>query len=77
VVVGDDEHALPDPCPADRRRERLRARERVSPLAFDREVGELVAEERCARNVRLEVQLLPRLPAVELVGAVDEPVLDQ
>jgi hypothetical protein len=46
-------------------------------LPFDREVGELLPEERRARDMRLQVQLPARLPAVELVGAVDEAVLDQ
>jgi hypothetical protein len=49
----------------------------VPSLPFDREVGELLAEECGARDMRLEVQLPTRLPAVELVGAVDEAVLDQ
>jgi len=46
-------------------------------LPFDREVRELDAEERGPGNVRLEVQVPSGLPAVELVGAVDEPVVDQ
>jgi hypothetical protein len=49
----------------------------MAALSLDREVGELDAEERRAWNVRLEVELTPDLPAVELVGAVDEAVLDQ
>ena len=52
-------------------------RQRMPALPFDREVGELRPEERGARNMRLEVQLPARLPAVELVGTVDEAVLDQ
>jgi len=49
----------------------------MAPLPFDRHVGELLAEERRAGNVCLEVELAPGFPAVELVGAVDEAVLDQ
>jgi hypothetical protein len=49
----------------------------VASLPLDREVGELDAEEGSSGNVRLEIQLSTRLPAVELVGAVDEAILDQ
>jgi len=77
VVVGDDEHAVGDSRPPGRGREVLPARQRMPSLPFDREVGELRAEESGARDMRLEVQLPARLPAVELVGAVDEAVLDQ
>jgi len=49
----------------------------MTPLPLDREVGELDTEERRRRDVRLEVQLPARLPAVELIGAVDEAVFDQ
>jgi hypothetical protein len=46
-------------------------------LPLDREVGQLDAEEGGAGDVRLEVQLPAGLPAVELVSAVDEAVVDQ
>jgi hypothetical protein len=49
----------------------------VAALALDREVGELDAEERGAGNVGFQVQVAPGLPPVELVRAVDEPVVDQ
>ena len=74
VVVGDHEHALADSRPARRGREVLIPRKRVTPLPFDRQIRKLRAEERGARDVRLEVELPTRLPAIELVGAVDEPV---
>jgi len=45
-------------------------------LPFDREVGELDPEERRARDVRLEVQVAPRLPVGQRVGAVDERVVE-
>jgi hypothetical protein len=77
VVVRDDEHSITDPRTACGGREVLLARQRVAPLPLDREVRELDAEKRRAWNVRLEVELAPGLPAVELVGAVDEAVLDQ
>jgi hypothetical protein len=77
VVVGDDEHAVADPGTTRRGGEVVLARQGMPPLPFDREVGELDAEERRAGNVCLEVALVPCLPAIELVGAVDEAVLDQ
>jgi hypothetical protein len=77
VVVGDDEDPLADPGTPGGGREVLVARQRMSALPLDREVGELDAEKRRARDVRVEVQLPTRLPAIELVGAVDEAVLDQ
>jgi hypothetical protein len=50
----------------------------VTPLPLDREVRELVdPEERCARDMPLEVALPTGLDAREVVAAVDEPVLDQ
>jgi hypothetical protein len=77
VIVGHDEHAVADPRTSCGGREILLARQRVAPLPFDREGRELDAEKRRAWNMRLEVELAPGLPAVELVGAVDEAVLDQ
>ena len=77
VVVGDDEHAVADPSARGRGGKVLPARQRMPSLPFDREVGELLPEERRARDMRFQVQLPARLPAVELVGAVDEAVLDQ
>jgi hypothetical protein len=77
VVIGDDEDPLADPGSPRSGREVLLARQRVTPLPLDREVGQLDPEERRAGDVRVEVQLPTRLPAVELVGAVDEAVLDQ
>jgi hypothetical protein len=77
VVVGDDEHAVADARPARRRSEGVFTGQRVAALALDREVGELGAEERGAGNVGPQVEVAPGLPAVELVRAVDEPVVDQ
>jgi hypothetical protein len=77
VVVGDDEDAVADPSPPGRFGEIRLARERMASLPLDREVGELLAEERRARNVALEVEVSAGLPPVELVRAVDELVLDQ
>jgi hypothetical protein len=77
VVVRDDEHPLADARTPCRGREALLARQRMPTLPLDREVGQLDAEEGCAGNVPLEVQLTTGLPAVELVGAVDEAVVDQ
>jgi hypothetical protein len=78
VVVGDDEHAVADPRPGRRGGERLRARQRVSPLPFCGQVRELVdPEERGTGDMRLEVRLAPGLDALERVAAVDEPVRDQ
>jgi hypothetical protein len=78
VVVGDDEDALADPGPSGRRPERLCARERVTPLPGDGQIGELVdPEERGARNVLAEIRLVPGLDAVERIAAVDELVSDQ
>ena len=68
----------PPSRPRGRGAECLRARQRVTPLPLDREVRELVdPEERCARDVPLEVALPTGLDAREVVAAVDEPVLDQ
>jgi hypothetical protein len=77
VVVGDDEYALADPRATRGGREIVLARQRMAPLPLDREIGQLDAEKRSAWNMRLEIQVTTRLPAVELVGAVDEAVLDQ
>jgi hypothetical protein len=77
VVVGDDEHTVADPGPPGRLGEVLRARKRVASLPLDREVGELLAEERRARDVGLEVEVSAGFPPVELVRAVDELVVDQ
>ena len=78
VVVRDDEDPVSDPCPRGRGAECLGARQRVTTLPLDREVRELVdCEERCARDVPLEVALPTGLNAREVVAAVDEPVLDQ
>jgi hypothetical protein len=77
VVVRDDEHPVADARATCCGRELLRARQRVPALALDREIGELDAEEGGSGDVGLEVQLAPGFPAVELVGAVDEAVLDQ
>jgi hypothetical protein len=77
VVVGDDEHAVTDARATRGGREVLLARQRMTPLPSDREVGELDAEERRTGNVCLEVELATGFPAAELVGAVDEAVLDQ
>jgi hypothetical protein len=74
VVVRDDEDAVADPGPPGGGREVVVARQRMAALAFDRQIGQLDAEKRRARNVRLEVELPPGLPAVERVRAVDEPV---
>jgi hypothetical protein len=74
VVVGDDEDALADPRPARSRSEVLVPRKRVPALPFDREIGELGAEERRARDMRVQIEIAPRLPLVERVRAVDEPV---
>jgi hypothetical protein len=50
----------------------------VPPLPLDRQVGELVdPDERRAGDMLVEVCLSSRVDAVERVGAVDEPVLDQ
>jgi hypothetical protein len=78
VVVGDDEDALADSGPADRRGEGIGGRQRVAPLPLDRQVGQLVdPEERRAGNVRVEVALATGLDPGEVVAAVDEAVLDQ
>jgi hypothetical protein len=77
MVVRDDEHTVADAGAAGGGREVLLAGQGMAPLPFDRQVGQLDAEERRAGYVCLEVELAPRLPAVELVGAVDEAVLDQ
>jgi len=76
VVVRDDEDALPDPRSSCGRRKVGVTRQRVPPLAIDRQVRELDPEERRTGNVRLQVQVAPRLPLGQRVGAVDEPVLD-
>jgi hypothetical protein len=77
VVIGDDEHAVADSRAIRGGREVLLARQGMTPLPLDRKVGELDTEVRRPRDVRLEVQLPARLPAVELIGAVDEAVFDQ
>jgi hypothetical protein len=75
VVVGDDEDAVLDPGPRGGGGKIVRARQRVSPSALDRQVGELVdPEERRAGDVRLEIRLAPRLDAREVVPAVDEAI---
>jgi hypothetical protein len=77
VVIGDDEDVLPNAGPARGRRERIVPGQRMPPLALDRQVGQLDAEERRAGNVRLEVEIPTRFPLVERIRAVGEPVLDQ
>jgi hypothetical protein len=77
VVIGDDEDARPNPGPARGRREVGVPRQRVPPLALDRQVGELNAEEHRSGHMRLEVEVPTRFPLVERIGAVDEAVLDQ
>jgi hypothetical protein len=77
VVVCHHEDAVRDPRPPRRSREGILPRQRVAALALDRQVGELDAEERRAGDVGLEVEVAPGLPAVELVCAVDEAVVDQ
>ena len=74
MVVGDDEDALADPRPARGRSEVLVPRKRVPALPLDREIRELRAEERRARDMRFQIEIAPRLPVVERVRAVDEPV---
>jgi hypothetical protein len=77
VVVRDDEDPVADPRAPGGDHEVLLAREWMASVPLDREVGELDPEKRRARNVPIEVQVSARLPAVELVGAVDEAVFDQ
>jgi hypothetical protein len=74
VVVGDDEDALADPRPPRGRREVRVPRKRVSALPFDREIRQLRAEERSARDMRFQIEIASRLPMVERVRAIDEPV---
>ncbi len=77
MVVRDDEDALADPGPRCGSRECFGAGQRMPPLPFDGEIGELLAQKRSAGDMRLQVQLSPSLDAVELVRAVDEAILDQ
>jgi len=76
VVVRDDEDALPDPGSPRGGRKVGVTGQRMPPLALYREIGELDPEERRTGNVGLQVQVAPRLPLGQRVGAVDEPVLD-
>src|SRR3712207_3744735 len=78
-VVGDDEHARPDPGARSGVRERPLRRERVAAAVHGwrarrpREVA-LDVEERRARNVPLEVELVATVGLPELPAAVDELV---
>jgi hypothetical protein len=74
VVVGDDEDALADPRKPRGRSEVPVPRKGVPALPFDREIRELRAEERRARDMRFQIEIAPRLPTVERVRAVDESV---
>jgi hypothetical protein len=76
VVIGNDEDALADPRPPRGRRKVGVTREWMPSLALNREIRELDSQKRCPRDVRLQVQVAPRLPLVERVRAVDEPILD-
>jgi hypothetical protein len=76
VVVRDDKDALADPGPPRGRRKVGVTREWMPSLALNRQIRELDSQKRRPRHVRLQVQVAPRLPLVERVRAVDEPILD-
>jgi hypothetical protein len=78
VVVRDDEDARADPGPPGRSREIVRARQRMPAAALGGQIGQLVdPEERCSRDVLLQICLPPSVDAIERVAAVDELVVDQ